>query len=90
MRTIHKFPLVIGVITVVALPSSAAVLCAQMQYGELCIWVLLDDPGPKASRKFAVYGTGQEFPQVSYDYIDTVQQADGALVWHVFELVGPL
>lgn len=88
-RTIWKFNLPIADRSMVKMPAAAKVLTAQMQRGDLCLWVDCEPSEPSEIRHFAVYGTGNPLPNdIGYSdtYIATAQ--DGALVWHVYELTG--
>lgn len=71
------------------MPTRAIVLSAQIQFDTLCLWALVDDSEKKKVRVFEVYGTGHEIsntgPRV---FINTVQELDGNLVWHIFEYFG--
>jgi hypothetical protein len=90
MRTVFKYPLA-SIEQTVALPSGARILCVQAQSGALCLWALVDTDNPTVDRTFRVYGTGHALPSdFGSRYIGTVQQMNGALVWHVFELSHPV
>lgn len=69
---------------VVALPSMAQPLSAQMQNGNISIWFLVDPTRSLVNRNLLVVGTGMPFKSRFHSYIDTVQNGD--LVWHVFEV----
>lgn len=71
------------------LPDGCKVLTAQYQKAKECIslWVLADEEHELKERFFGVYGTGHIIPEnIELDYINTVQERDGVLVWHVFEV----
>lgn len=51
------------------------------------VWAL-DDGGPKAERRFQVFGTGQPLPDGVVAHVGSVITAQGALVWHLFEEMG--
>ena len=86
MKAIWKYPLEPG--AVVQMPAGAEVLCVQEQDGYACLWVLVDPRAPAESRTFAIYGTGHSLPDRPGDYVGTFQSAGGALVFHVFEVMG--
>jgi hypothetical protein len=83
---IHKFPLDLDDMTAIEMPEHAQVLCAQDQYGTLCLWAKVTPGAPMVTRYFAIVGTGHSFPS-DLAYIDTVQHSGGRLVWHVLEKV---
>lgn len=47
------------------------------------VWAVHAD-GPKPTRSFRVYGTGQTLPE-GLDYVGTALAPGGQLVWHLFE-----
>lgn len=75
--------------TGIAMPIGADILALQVQYGEPCIWALVDPNAPTEQRIFKVFGTGHEVPvdSESLNYIGTFQLLEGQFVGHVFELV---
>lgn len=87
MKTIWKFPLEIEPEQEVSLPPDAVVLAVKMQGEALCMWALVD-PNTTERRKrwFAVRGTGHLIHGELGEYLGTVQQRGGELVWHVFEI----
>ena len=91
MKVIYKYPVPIVDRFSLNLPRGAQVLSVQMQYDNPQMWVLQDtntDVPPKP-RKFAVFGTGHQIPaDLSLHHLGTIQMVDGALVWHVFEIMG--
>lgn len=87
MRTIHKQTLEIAD-QLISCPAGARFLTAQMQHGKLAIWYECDPDQDNKPRIIVVAGTGHELPTVgTLEHIATVQELDGALVWHVFEVV---
>ena len=85
MDIIWKFPLVITDVQTVDIPDGGKILCVQNQGGVTCLWVLCEKASPKSTRTFYIYGTGNPIKQTPGKYIGTVQNAGGALIWHVFE-----
>jgi hypothetical protein len=87
-KTIFKYNLKLGGNTI-SMPLGAQILTAQVQQGQLCIWVIVDQSESKKEDRYVqVFGTGHPLPvkaDVS-DWIATVQ--DGSFVWHLFEFVG--
>jgi hypothetical protein len=67
--------------------SSAEILCAQEQKGNLVLWYRCDpDRDVDGSKLLAICGTGHACPlRENARYICTVQEAAGDLEWHIFE-----
>lgn len=84
--TIWKYPLEITDEQSVMLPEGSDILSAQVQGGTLCLWVKVNPKAPLSRRTIRIFGTGHPVPDEPLVFIDTVQMAGGALVWHVFEL----
>lgn len=72
-----------------AMPAGARVLAVQVQGDRPCIWALVDESAPREARMFRILGTGHGFAGDPGSHVGTFQQADGALVWHLFD-AGPL
>jgi hypothetical protein len=89
MNTIHKYVLSSGRMKI-ALPIGAKVLTVQRQGEDLCLWAVVDSSQQREMRVFEVFGTGHQMPDglSKFQYISTVQEMGGALVWHVFETTG--
>lgn len=86
--TIWKFILDIDDHVTVLMPKGAKVLTVQMQHGKACVWAICNPKAEKEERRFCWFGTG--FPSMSLlhlDYVGTVQFDNGALVFHLFEVV---
>lgn len=72
---------------IIMMPAGAQPLCAQVQHGSLQLWArvpaeaVMDVP-----TAFRVAGTGHYLGENVGEYIDTVQLADGGLVFHVFRV----
>lgn len=57
------------------------------QHQKPCIWALIDEDSPKRVYKFKVFGTGRVVTKPDeLEYIGTVQQWGGDLIWHVFKV----
>ena len=67
------------------MPSGAEVLSVGMQHGHLCVWFMVDTERPTEAVVFRICGTGNPITSGPGKFIGTVQQAGGALVWHVFK-----
>jgi hypothetical protein len=74
----------------IALPVGAIVLSVQFQFGYLELRAIVNcDLVGSESRFIRLFATGEyiESPLASLQYISTVQQDNGHLIWHVFEQV---
>lgn len=87
MRKVFKYPLTPGR-SEVDMDPNGEVLTVQEQFGDACMWALVDPNAPIARRVFLTCGTGHE---VSEDwnlvYAGTIQVYEGRLVFHVFEVL---
>lgn len=70
----------------VSMPRGAKLLAAQMQGEHPQVWALCDENAERAPRMMAIYGTGNPVPDQPGQYVGTFQLADGALVFHLFDL----
>lgn len=93
-QVVHKFPLEVTDLQRINLPLGAKILALQVQYGQPCLWALVDPEencDDEYARTFATVGTGNEFADISdaadLQYIGTYQLQNGAFVYHVFEVV---
>lgn len=90
MKTIWKYVISpVGLIH--EIPAGGKVLCADEQFGEICVWVEVDPSAPKETRHFEVYGTGHRIMEdmgQSRVYIGSVKLEGGALVFHIYEYTG--
>ncbi len=59
-------------------------LCANVQGNSMCVWGEVDTSKDSQMWRFTVHATGADLPPGRGDYIGTVLQADGKLVWHVY------
>jgi hypothetical protein len=83
MKTIWKYPLNITDTQVVKMPQRANVLSAADQYGELCMWALVDTEHELEDRKVQIIGTGNPANlEGRWQFVASVQQS--VFVWHVF------
>jgi hypothetical protein len=70
------------------MPIGAQFLSVQCQFDEICLWMEVPDVstgGPEVERTFIAIGTGHLFNERGLKYLGTVQQAEGRLIWHIFE-----
>jgi hypothetical protein len=83
-RTIWKYPLQIGRNTI-QMPAGARVLTVQSQAGTPCLWALVFPHQEQEARVFDLYGTGHPMPANCGEYVGTVQDYGGQLIWHIFD-----
>lgn len=71
------------------MPIDSKILCVQMQGLSLQLWAICDEEALKEERYFVIYGTGNPLSDNNWaeNYIGTVQDSNGSLVWHVFETI---
>ena len=89
-KKIFKYPIQVTDTQKVKMPALAEILTAQFQEGYgLCLWALVDPEMDVEEKTIVIYGTGHstDLHDMNYNYIGTVQERNGALVWHVFELL---
>lgn len=84
--TIWKFSLPVRGEVELLMPIGAHILTVQMQYGEPCIWAMVNPDTILALRRFRIYGTGHPITQQG-TYLGTFQIPDGNFVGHVFEVL---
>ena len=88
--TIWKFTLSSSAPTI-EMPADARILSVQSQFGDVCLWAMVDPDATKAVRQFRIFGTGQPISEPErpkrLSFIGTVQVSGGQFVWHVFEVV---
>lgn len=85
MRTIYKYKLAVVDEQEIQIPDFAEILSVQNQNGELCLWALVNSDNKPEPWTIQIVGTGNPASGINAeDFIGTVQQHDGGLVWHVF------
>lgn len=87
MGVIYKYKIETTDSQVIAIPKSGQILTVQIQMGEPCIWVYIDNTDEMAHepRTIEVFGTGNPIPDGARRYIGTYQLYRGELIFHVFE-----
>ncbi len=86
MQTIWKFQFNTTDEVNIKMPLGAEILTVQMQNGYPCLWAVVNPKNSLVDRNFSIHGTGHPLPMRGVgNYIGTYQQAEGALVWHLFE-----
>jgi hypothetical protein len=71
----------------IEMPANAEILSAQMQSETLCIWAMVNPRNEKVKRIFHIFGTGHSIPEAKRKFIGTYQLYEGALVFHLFEVL---
>ncbi len=84
MRQIFKYAIPLGGCHL-AMPQDAALLHVDWQLGLVHLWALVEPNDYMVMRQFVIYGTGH-LVDSNAEYVGTVLEPDGALVWHVFEI----
>lgn len=85
-KRIYKYPIDVLDEQEVLMPHGANILSIQWQRGELMLWALVQPINLRSPRKIVMLGTGHDFwNSEDFDYITTIQQNDGDLIWHIFE-----
>ena len=70
----------------ISVPKGSEVLTAQIQNGDLVVWILHDTNYNLIEKEFYTAYTDMPFYASNKKYISTVQDNDG-LVYHVFEII---
>ena len=88
MQVVYKYLANTGDTTLLMLPQGAKILTVQKQGTQICFWVLqYAGQAPTQTRRILKVGTGHTFDDTKqYEYIGTVQELEGALIWHYFEV----
>lgn len=90
MKRMFKYELTIVDEQTIDLPVSAKFLSVVEQHGEVVLYALVDDEETAKrieERRIRIVGTGHPFPDYEEcEYLGTVLQHGGTLVWHIFEI----
>jgi hypothetical protein len=85
---IFKYPLEIAEVQKVILHAAYKLLTVQMQHGKPVLWAMVSAEDTRRTEiEIRVLGTGQESAWPG-EYLGTVQEADGNLIWHFFHHTG--
>lgn len=71
------------------MPVDSEILSFQSQNGNIMLWVLVDPGCLSETRRFKLLSTGSDIDMdvdETNKFIGTVQQLNGNLVWHLFEI----
>ena len=85
MKTIWKYPCPMQDNFTLIIPVGARFLSLHTQYGNPCLWFLVDDWAPTQPRHFLVRETGQQLPPQKLTFLGTCLIHGDSLVLHVFE-----
>lgn len=86
MTTIYKYPIAVEDLQLVRMPKGAQIIAAQTQHNMICLWAIVDQREAQMEiRTIEVFGTGHPMEEGTRKHLGTVQFADGALIFHVFE-----
>ena len=85
-KAIWKYTTPVVDLLEISMPTGARVMTVQLQRDHVAMWAIVDPEVERERRRFAFYGTGQPMPEDPGAYVGTVQEADGVLVWHFFEV----
>ena len=86
-KRIWKYQLEVVDVQNISMPKGAEILTIQVQYGEPCLWALVDPKEEVEKRTIEIFGTGNPIlvDMEMRKYITTFNLLDGGLVFHVFE-----
>jgi len=91
VRTVHKYEVEVGRLTVHNIPGglSAKLLHVGMQDHSIYLWFEVDDQERRAARSFVIYGTGWKLnpDEGKVERLIAAVQADSGMVWHVYEVL---
>ncbi len=86
MKVIWKYELEPHI--VLKIPKGGRILDLQTQFGNLCIWVLVDPGQEVEDREFTTFGTGDIIKDDFVgEYVGTFHTIAGSLLFHVFEII---
>lgn len=84
---VWKYKIPIKDATEIEMPKGARIVHVDIQYGEPCLWALVNPQADKETRYIRVAGTGHEVsPEDTMDHLGTFMLAGGTFVGHVFEM----
>ena len=86
MKTLYKYKVVIDDEQIIKMPEESEILSVQCQFGEPCIWAIVETDNEMVSRKFGLVGTGHPCERLNGGkYIGSFQMHNGSLVFHLFD-----
>jgi len=85
-QIIYKYQLDATDVQKVKMPRASKILTAQPQFGNPCLWAVVDPRNSEVNRIIKIAGTGYDLSnKIMGDYIGTVQIDDGLLIFHIFD-----
>lgn len=84
MITVHKFQFQIEDEFTIEMPRGAQLLHVALQHDVPCVWAVVITTEPMVKRRFRLAGTGHLLDYTG-NPVGSFFQADGALVWHLFD-----
>lgn len=82
-KTIYKYPIEITDEQEILAPTGWQPLSVQIQYGQPCIWALVDPEAKPVLQTVHVHGTGHPVRH-NGKFLGTIQVGGGTLIFHVF------
>lgn len=88
MRVIHKFPFIVNNLFGIDMKIGAQILGVETQFGQPCIWALVDPEAGYETREFRVVSTGFGVPDGTDlgTFVGTFMLHEGRFVGHLFDL----
>lgn len=86
-QAVWKFPLFPAGENVIQMPVGAEILCVKNRNETPCLYAICNVEGETESRRFSIYGTGNEHETIDGKYIDSIYLREGESVYHVFEII---
>jgi len=89
VRRVYKYPIPVTDMIDLSLPAGAQPLHVAAQGEMVCLWALVDPEAEPVARRFIVRGTGHpiENDDADLSHVGTFLLQDGALVFHLFEVI---
>lgn len=85
MRTIWKLPLDFAARQSITVPQGSKFLMLREQFGVPTLWFACEPGNLNRNVDVIMVGTGHECPPADVtDYLGSIFQGDGVLVWHFF------
>lgn len=84
MKTVHKFVLQMRDYVTITMPKDAKILKISKQYGDICLWALVDTENELINYEFRIAGTGHMISDNNLEFIETIDIDSGRLIFHVF------
>lgn len=88
IKTIWKFPIRTVDEQMIKIPMDYKLLSVHTQFGDPCIWALVDPEQPKVNCRIKIFGTGHPIDLddiIKLKYLGTYLISNDSLVFHVFE-----